>query len=168
MYNSIAIFTSKCSSGVGKSQELVKNILLYNNSFTIQDGSQLWPIGSVNTTFMLKSTNDSGYNIVCVTLIPFWNNFHWFEHAKTNIFKVLYNKLSMHDGIDLILLGLFLRGFLTKYWHKYSQPHKSGIKWKLGISTFYLCHFLRNIVSSMIKIIDKIHISLVQICIGVG
>ena len=34
----------------GKYQELVKNILLYNKSFKIQDGCQFWPIESVNTT----------------------------------------------------------------------------------------------------------------------
>ena len=25
---------------------------------------------------------------VCVTLMPFWNNYYWFKHAKTNISKV--------------------------------------------------------------------------------
>ena len=36
-----------------KYQELVKNILLCNDSlFKIQDGSQLWPIESINITSM--------------------------------------------------------------------------------------------------------------------
>ena len=38
-----------CTSENGTSQELVKDALFFNTSFKIQDGSQLWPVVSVNT-----------------------------------------------------------------------------------------------------------------------
>ena len=64
---------------VRKSQEFVKISLLCNKSFKIQDGFQLWSM------------------IVATKLVlyyqPFWNNHHWCKHAKTSIFKVLYNYL---------------------------------------------------------------------------
>ena len=45
------------------------------------------------------------------------------------------SKLCIRGGPEFTFFGLFLRGFLTTFWHKWQrQPHNFGIKWKLGIS----------------------------------
>ena len=44
--------------------------------------------------------------------------------------RIQPTKIYMHDGPEIMFLGLFLRGFLTKFWHKYkSQQPNFGIKW---------------------------------------
>ena len=49
-------------------------------------------------------------------------------------------KLCLHDGPEIMILGLFLRGFPAQFWHKYQpQQHHFGIKWKIITNIFHLC-----------------------------
>ena len=66
-----------------ESSRIGENSLHCNKCFKIQDGFQLW-------------SYDSGYK-TCMCNQPLWNNYYWYEHAKTcsNSYVSMYDKVQI-------------------------------------------------------------------------
>ena len=79
-----------------------ENILLCNDSFSKSKMAPNYGQWKVSILYLCKRRVPLivATKHVCITLIPFWNNYYWFKHAKTNISKVycIYWSLSLHHS----------------------------------------------------------------------
>ena len=69
---------------------IVENILLCDDSFSKSKMALNYGQWNVSILYLCKRTVPLvvATKHACVTLIPFWNNYYWFKHAKTNISRV--------------------------------------------------------------------------------
>ena len=90
LIDSFTIFTSKyLFLGVGNIKNWWK-FLLCNDSFSKSKMAPNYGQWNMSILYLCKRTVPLvvATKHVCVTLIPFWNNYYWFKHAKTNISRV--------------------------------------------------------------------------------
>ena len=67
-----------------------ENFLLCNDSFSKSKMAPNYGQWNMSILYLCKRTVPlvMATKYVCVTIIPFWNNYYWFKHAKTSISMV--------------------------------------------------------------------------------